>query len=62
MAKEVLYDGSLMCHTANCCPVVTVDKDSGVVEIHDPHKPEDGKFRTSIENWNKMIRSTPIVV
>lgn len=59
MKAKRIYDGSLLCHTANCCPVVEVKGD--VVKVFDPAKPEDGIFQTSVSNWNKLIEAKPIV-
>jgi hypothetical protein len=52
-----VYDGTLMCHTSNCCPVVDHDQSTGLVIIHDPAKPENGKFTMTKNEWNTLVRN-----
>jgi len=56
MMKRI-YDGALMCHTSNCCPVVDYDTGKNTVVVHDPSKPENGSFTMTVDEWNMLIRS-----
>jgi hypothetical protein len=50
-----VYDGAFMCHTSNCCPVVEYDPKSKEVIVFDPAKPKNGKFVTTVEEWNDLL-------
>lgn len=52
-----IYDGALLCHTSNCCPVVDHDNNRNVVIIHDPSKPENGSFTMTTEEWNLLVKN-----
>ena len=59
--KTVIYNGALLCHTANCCPVVEHDEEKGTVTISDPSKLENGSFTMTTEEWNLLaVNAKPI--
>lgn len=57
MSVRRIYDGALMCHTSNCCPVADHDEDAGTVTVHDPTKPENGRFVMTVNEWNILIQN-----
>ena len=53
-----IYDGSRYCDKCDkCdkCPVVDHLPQAGKVVIHDPHKPESGKFTMTVSEYNALI-------
>lgn len=66
MLAQRIYDGALHCGTKGCdcgCPVVEHDKARGVVSIHDPAKPENGRMQMTVAEWNALIENAkPIPV
>jgi hypothetical protein len=50
-----VYDGAESCEHCKKCPVVDHLPESGQVVIHDPHKPENGKFTMSVEEYNALL-------
>lgn len=52
-----IYNGALLCHTSNCCPVVDHDEEHKTVTIHDPSKPENGSFTMTTEEWNLLAKN-----
>lgn len=60
---KIVYDGALLCHTANCCPIVEYDEARGTVTIRDPHKPENGAFTMTKEEYNTLLaNATPLTL
>lgn len=50
-----VYDGSKFCSKDCCCPVVDFDEEKRTVVLSDPFKPEDGQFKTSIQEYQLLI-------
>lgn len=50
-----VYDGALWCSKCNECPVVDHVPGEGAVVIHDPAKPENGRMRMTVAEFNAMI-------
>jgi hypothetical protein len=50
-----LYDGSSFCDKCDKCPVVDLLPEEGNVVIHDPHKPENGKFKMTVREFNTLL-------
>ena len=65
MIKKI-YDGKLFCGNNGCscgCPVVEHLEEEGMVEIHDPAKPENGKTKMTVAEYNTLIKNAkPIEV
>jgi hypothetical protein len=57
-----IYNGVDFCHDKDCCPVVDFDKQSNKVMIHDPAKPENGRFSMTIEEFNTLLENAQPVV
>lgn len=57
MFNRRIYDGALLCHTSNCCPVADYDEATQSVSIHDPAKPENGTFVMTKEEWNTLVEN-----
>jgi hypothetical protein len=56
-----VYDGAEMCDKCNKCPVVDHLPEQNQVVIHDPHKPESGKFTMTVDEYNALIsRAKPV--
>ncbi len=56
-----VYDGSLFCHKCEHCPVVDYVAQEQVVVIHDPHKPESGSFKMTVEEYNALIAHSRLI-
>ena len=50
-----VYDGALWCDKCDKCPVVDYDAAEGAVVIHDPHKPESGRMKMTVAEFNALI-------
>jgi hypothetical protein len=61
-----IYDGANFCGDPSCCkacPVIEHYKDKGMVQIHDPDKPENGTTRMTVAEYNALIKNAkPILV
>lgn len=55
-----IYSGEKFCQGSKCCPVVDLIR-RGVVEIHDPKRPERGRFVMSTEEYNALIKNAKSV-
>jgi hypothetical protein len=49
-----IYDGSQFCENCDHCPVADFDLATKTVEIYDPAKPENGRLKMSVEEWNTL--------
>ncbi len=52
-----VYDGALACDKCDKCPVVDHIPAEGNVVIHDPHKPENGKMKMSVSEFNALLKN-----
>lgn len=55
-----IYDGAFFCGKGGCdcgCPVIELNKETNMVEIYDPAKPENGKTQMTIEEYNALIEN-----
>jgi len=52
-----VYDGAEFCGHCHHCPVVDLSVEEGRVIIHDPHKPESGRFSMSVEEYNALLKN-----
>ena len=60
MKRTIIYDGAMYCGEDGCscgCPVAEHLPDEGVVEIHDPKKPENGRTRMTVTEYNTLIKN-----
>jgi len=55
MKNVRIYDGSLWCELGKECPVVDHLPETKRIVIYDPHKPENGKFTMTTEEYNALI-------
>lgn len=55
MKVERVYDGALFCPKCDKCPVVDHIPSEGAVVIHDPHKPESGRMKMTVAEFNALI-------
>lgn len=61
MGTRTLYDGAKLCHSSNCCPVIEQQEDGRVV-VHDPAKPESGRFTMSVDELRSMLGQSPEIL
>lgn len=54
MGTKLLYNGADMCHSKDCCPVIEQNPD-GTIIVHDPAKPESGRFTMSADELRSML-------
>jgi hypothetical protein len=54
-----IYDGSQFCGNSDCCPVAELDHENQTVTLHDPAKPENGRFRMTVEEYNTLLKNAP---
>jgi hypothetical protein len=53
-----LYDGRRMCDPCcDQCPVVDLDEATGIVTIHDPVKPENGRMTMTALEWDALVKN-----
>ena len=55
-----IYDGKLFCGNNGCgcgCPVVEHLEAEGMIEIHDPAKPENGRTKMTVAEYNALIKN-----
>lgn len=53
-----IYDGAFFCDPCcDKCPVVELNRETNMVEIYDPAKPENGKTQMTIEEYNALIEN-----
>lgn len=57
-SNRILYNGAEECHTSNCCPIIEEQSD-GTVAIHDPAKPENGRFTMTKDELRAMLERAP---
>jgi len=55
MKVERVYDGALFCPKCDKCPVVDHIPAEGNVVIHDPHKPENGRMKMTVAEFNALV-------
>ena len=62
--KKNIYDGKTYCGNNGCscgCPVVNHLPEEGMVEIYDPAKPENGKVKMTVVEFNTLISNATCV-
>lgn len=57
-----IYDGSIRCGDSSCttnygCPVIDYDESDNTVAIHDPEKPENGKYTMTLKEYQAIVDS-----
>lgn len=57
MTTTRIYDGALWCDKCDKCPVVDYNVADQSVLIFDPHKPENGKMKMSVDEYNALIKN-----
>ena len=51
-----IYDGADYCSKDCCCPVADFNSKGYTVTIHDPAKPENGRFTMLAEEFNLFLK------
>ncbi|MFI5361051.1 MAG: hypothetical protein ACHQ49_03690 [Elusimicrobiota bacterium] len=55
MKVERVYDGASFCVKCDHCPVVDHVPSEGIVVIHDPHRPENGRLKMTAAEFNALL-------
>lgn len=54
-----IYDGREFCNNGcGHCPVIDIDPKTRMATIHDPARPESGRFTMTEEELSNLIRKT----
>lgn len=61
MGIRTLYNGANMCHSKDCCPVIEQQSD-GTIVVHDPAKPESGRFTMTADELRDMLGKAPDIL
>jgi hypothetical protein len=61
MESRILYNGANMCHSKDCCPIIERQAD-GTIVVHDPAKPESGRFTMTTDELRAMLGKAPDIL
>lgn len=52
-----IYNGANFCPDCSDCPVIDHLTKKGMVEISDPAKPKNGKFKMTVSEYNILLKN-----